>query len=57
MDLEPKGELTYLFHKHHCWCWRGEIQTFNLKLNQGEVKDGEAIKPSIKNLGRSETYA
>jgi hypothetical protein len=36
---------------------RGEIQTFNLKLNQGEVKDGEAIKPSIKNLGRSETYA
>jgi coatomer subunit beta' len=36
---------------------RGEIQTFNLKLNQGEFKDGEVLKPSIKNLGRSETYA
>jgi coatomer subunit beta' len=36
---------------------RGEIQTFNLKLNQGEYKDGQIIKPNIKEFGRSETYA
>jgi len=34
-----------------------EIQTFNLKLAQGEYKDGQIIKPSIKELGRCETYA
>ena len=36
---------------------KSEIQTFNLKLNQGDVKDGETIKPNIKDLGRCETYA
>ena len=28
-----------------------------MKLNQGEFKDGQIIKPNIKELGRSETYA
>ena len=36
---------------------KSEIQTLNLKLNQGEFKDGEIIKPNIKELGRCETYA
>lgn len=36
---------------------KSEIQTFNLKLNQGEYKDGEILKPNIKDLGRCETYA
>lgn len=36
---------------------KSEIQTFNLKLNQGDVKDGDTIKPNFKDLGRCETYA
>jgi coatomer subunit beta' len=36
---------------------KSEIQTFNLKLNQAEVKDGDTIKPNFKDLGRCETYA
>ena len=36
---------------------KAEIQTFNLKLNQGEFKDGQIIKPNVKDLGRCETYA
>ena len=36
---------------------KAEIQTFNLKLNQGEFKDGDIIKPNTKDLGRCETYA
>lgn len=36
---------------------KSDIQTCNLKLNQGELKDGEAIKPNMKELGRCETYA
>jgi coatomer subunit beta' len=36
---------------------KSDIQTFNLKLSQGEFKDGDVIKPNIKDLGRTETYA
>ena len=36
---------------------KSDVQTFNLKLNQGEFKDGEIIKPNIKELGRCETFA
>lgn len=35
---------------------KSDIQTFNLKLSQGEFKDGDVIKPNIKDLGRTETY-
>lgn len=36
---------------------RGEIQNFNLKLLQaGDSKDGDIVKPTIKDLGRAETY-
>jgi hypothetical protein len=36
---------------------RGEIQNFNLKLFQaGDSKDGDIVKPTIKDLGRAETY-
>lgn len=34
-----------------------EIQTVNLKLSQGEFKDGEVIKTNMKDLGRCETFA
>jgi len=36
---------------------KSEIQTFNLKLSQGDYKDGEVLKPNVKDLGRCETYA
>jgi len=36
---------------------KSEIQTVNLKLVKGDFKEGEAIKPTFKDLGRSETYA
>lgn len=36
---------------------RSDIQTCNLKLAQGEYKDGDILKPTIKDLGRCETYA
>jgi coatomer subunit beta' len=36
---------------------KSEIQTVNLKLVKGDFKEGEIIKPTFKELGRSETYA
>jgi len=36
---------------------KSEIQTVNLKLVKGDFKEGEVIKPTFKDLGRSETYA
>lgn len=36
---------------------KNEIQHCNLKLNQSDLKDGEAIKPNMKSLDRCETYA
>ena len=36
---------------------KSEIQHCNLKLNQGELKDGEVLKPNMKTFDRCETYA
>ena len=36
---------------------KGEIQTSNLKLLQGDSKEGEVVKPNVKDVGRTETYA
>mmetsp|Transcript_2736 Transcript_2736/g.4672 ORF Transcript_2736/g.4672 Transcript_2736/m.4672 type:complete len:384 (+) Transcript_2736:9-1160(+) len=36
---------------------KSDIQTFNLKLLQSATKEGEQVKPTRKELGRSETYA
>lgn len=36
---------------------KSEIQTLNLKLVQGDYKDGEIVKGNVKDLGRCETYA
>ena len=36
---------------------RSDIQTCNLKLTQGDLKDGDVVKANIKDLGRCETYA
>ena len=36
---------------------RSDIKTCNLKLAQGEYKDGDALKVNVKDLGRCETYA
>jgi hypothetical protein len=38
------------------WVKQSEIQTVNLKLINEEVKDGEKIKPNVKDLGHSETF-
>lgn len=38
------------------WVKQSEIQTINLKLLNEESKDGEKLKPSVKDLGHSETF-
>lgn len=38
------------------WVKQSEIQTVNLKLLNEEVKDGEKLKPAVKDLGHSETF-
>ena len=38
------------------WVKQSEIQTINLKLINEEVKDGEKLKPVVKELGHSETF-
>jgi coatomer subunit beta' len=39
------------------WVKQSEIQTLNLKLQSTEeLKDGEKIKPNVKDLGHSETF-
>lgn len=38
------------------WVKQSEIQTVNLKLINEEVKDGEKLKPTVKELGHSETF-
>lgn len=39
------------------WCKQNEIQHTNLKLVQEELKDGEKVRPNVKELGQSETFA
>ena len=39
------------------WVKQSDIQTANLKLlSEAELKDGEKVKPSVKDLGHSETF-
>lgn len=38
------------------WVKQNDIQTVNLKLLNEEVKEGEKLKPTIKDLGHSETF-
>jgi hypothetical protein len=38
------------------WVKQSEIQTVNLKLVNEELKDGEKLKPIVKDLGHSETF-
>ena len=39
------------------WVKQSDIQTVNLKLIQeSDLKDGEKIKPIVKELGHSETF-
>ena len=39
------------------WVKQNEIQTANLKLlSEAELKDGEKLKPIVKDLGHSETF-
>jgi coatomer subunit beta' len=39
------------------WVKQSDIQTVNLKLIQeNDLKDGEKLKPNVKELGHSETF-
>lgn len=38
------------------WVKQSEIQTLNLKLLNEETKDGDKLKPTVKDLGHSETF-
>lgn len=38
------------------WVRQSEIQSVNLKLTNDDCKDGEKLKPIVKDLGHSETF-
>ena len=39
------------------WVKNSEIQTSNMKLvNTEEIKDGEKLRPNVKDLGHSEIF-